>query len=105
MENEIVDYLARRKRQHGHVYERHNSFHIRYYVHENGVRKQCSRKLCLKDDLHHSKDAPAVLTLAEKFIVTINGANTANDVRPGHNCPICGNRCKRTIEQKFAPRV
>jgi hypothetical protein len=78
------------------------AFHSRFYVHENGVRKQRSRKLCLKGDLHPSKDAPAVLALAEEFISTINNANAVNDAQPGHNCPICGNRCKRTVEQKFA---
>jgi hypothetical protein len=91
--------------QHGYVYEANNAWHIRYYVHENGVRKQRSRKLCLKSDLHPSKDAPAVLVLAEEFIKTINTANAANDAQPGHNCPICGNRCNRTIQQKFAPKV
>lgn len=96
--------MSKPQQQHGHVYERHGAFHIRYYVHENGVRKHRSQKICSKNVLHPSKDAPAVVALAESFILKINTANAANDAQPGHNCPICGNRCKRTIEQKFAPK-
>jgi len=97
--------MSRPQTQHGHIYERHGAIHIRFYVHENGVRKQRSHKLCVKDDLHSSKDSPAVLALAEGFILRINTANAFNDSQPGHNCPVCGNRCKRTIEQKFAPKL
>jgi hypothetical protein len=99
--------MSQPQAQHGYVYLGADGkpFHIRYYVHENGIRKQRSRKLCLKDDLHPSKDAPAVVKLAEEFMETINLANVFNDAQPGHNCPICGNRCKRTIEQKFAEKV
>lgn len=86
----------------GHVYERNNAWHLRYYVHENEVRKQRSRKLCDKTADTPSKDAPAVLALASQFIATINTANAANDSQAGHDCPLCGNRCKRTITQKFA---
>jgi hypothetical protein len=53
--------MSQPQTQHGYVYEQGKAFHIRYYVHENGVRKQRSRKLCVKDDLHPSKDAPAVI--------------------------------------------
>ena len=91
--------------QTGHVYERHGAFHIRFYVHENGKRKQRSHKLCAKDADHPSKASHSVLTLAEDFILKINLANTFNDAQPGHNCPVCGNRCKRTIEGTFAPKV
>jgi hypothetical protein len=97
--------MSRPQTQHGYIFESHGAFHIRYYVHEKGVRKRKSRKLCLKDDIHPSKDSHAVLTLAEDFILRINAANAFNDGQPGHECPICGNRCKRTIEQKFAPRI
>lgn len=86
----------------GHVYERNNAWHLRFNVHEAGIRKQRSRKLCNKTADTPSKDAPAVLALAAQFIATINTANTTNDSQAGHNCPICGNRCRRTIEQKFA---
>jgi len=91
--------------QRGYVFLSGKAFHIRYYVHEKGVRKQRSRKLCPKNEQHFSKEAPSVVALAETFMATINAANAANDNRAGHNCPICGNRCKRTIEQKFASQL
>jgi len=99
--------MSKPQTQHGYIYlgADGKAFHIRYYVHQNGVRKQRSRKLCVKDDAHPSNDAPAVIALAEEFMATINAANAANDTQRGHSCPICGNRCKRTIEQKFAPKV
>jgi|GEM_PF-4163628 len=97
--------MSKPQTQAGYIYEQHGAFHIRFYVHENGKNKRRSRKLCIKDDLHPSKEAPAVLALAEEFIATINNANSANDSRAGHSCPICNNRCKRTIEQKFATKV
>jgi hypothetical protein len=98
-----VDYLP--QPQHGYIFESHGAFHIRYYVHSAGKRKQRSSKLCVKNDLHPSKDSPAVIALAEAFIVNINTANIANDMQPFHNCTICGNRCRRTIEGTFAPKV
>jgi hypothetical protein len=98
--------MSRPQKQRGYVYHDGKAFHIRFYVHENGVRKRRSRKLCVKDDLlHQSTTSPAVVKLAEEFMEKINLANVFNDSHPGHNCPICGNRCKRTIEQKFAPKV
>jgi hypothetical protein len=97
--------MGKPQTQKGYVFLSGNAFHVRFYVHENGVRKQRSRKLCVKDDLHSSKDAPAVMTLAEDFMLKINLANTFNDETPFHNCPVCGNRCKRTIEQKFASQL
>ena len=92
--------------QHGYIYEGRDgkSFHIRFYVYENGHRKQRSRKLCAKDDVNHSVDAPSVLSLAEVFILKINTANALNDAAPGHNCPLCGNRCPRTIGGKFTKK-
>ena len=89
----------------GHVYERSGAFHLRYNVHENGVRKQKSRKLCDKTDSTPSKDAHSVLKLAEDFMLTINAANALNDSFKGHNCPICGNRCPRNIQGKFTKKV
>ena len=97
--------MSQPQTQRGYVFLHGEGFHIRYYVHENGVRKQRSRKLFVKYDRHFSKEAPSVVALAETFIATINAANADNDNRAGHNCPICGNRCKRTIEQKFASKV
>jgi hypothetical protein len=91
----------------GYVFEgsSEKAFHIRFYAHENGVRKQRSAKLCNKDSEHPSKDSPAVVKLAADFILKINEANGLNDAVPGHNCPVCGKRCPRTIEGKFAKRV
>jgi hypothetical protein len=91
--------------QKGYVFERNNAFHVRYYAHEDGVRKQRSYRLCALDEQHPSKDSPSVVALVEDFMLKINLANTFNDGQPGHNCPVCGNRCKRTIEQKFASQV
>jgi len=99
----MVDYLP--QPQHGYIFEMHGAFHIRYYVHSEGLRKRRSLKLCPKNDIYPSKDSPSVLKLAEEFILNINVANVVNDKQIGHNCPVCGNRCKRTIEQKFAPKV
>jgi hypothetical protein len=93
------------KQQKGHLYARNNSFHVRYYVHENGVRKQRSHRLCAIDEQHPSKDAPSVVQLAEEFMLKINLANTFNDEQPGHNCPVCGNRCKRNLRGQFASKV
>ena len=97
--------MSQPQTQRGYVFLSGKAFHIRYYVHENGVSKQRSRKLCMEDDLHPSKEAPSVVALAEDFMLRINTANTFNDETPFHNCPVCGNRCARTIEQKFASQV
>src|SRR6185437_15865775 len=99
----MVDYLP--QPQHGYIFEMHGAWHVRYYVHSDGNRKQKSRKLCVKDDAHPSKDSPAVLKLAEEFIFKINAANVVNDAQPGHRCTICGQRCKRTITGTFAPKA
>src|ERR1700722_19833303 len=97
--------MSKPQMQRGYIFERNNAFHVRYYAHENGVRRQRSRQLCRKDEQNCSKEAPSVVKLAEEFMLKINLANTFNDEQPGHNCPICGNRCKRTIEQKFASQI
>jgi len=92
-------------KQHGYICEKNSVFHIRYYVHENGKRRQRSAKLCNKDETHYAKDAPAVVKFAEDFMLKINQANNENDAAPGHKCPLCGNRCPRTIEGKFSKQV
>ena len=97
--------MSQPRTQFGHIFESHGSWHIRYNVHENGVRKQRSTKLCAKDDKTPTNDTPSLVELAYEFMTAINKANAANDAQPGHDCPICGNRCKRTIDQKFAPQV
>ncbi len=94
--------MSKPQTQRGYVFERNNAFHIRYYAHENGVRKQRSRKLCVKDDLHPHEFAPSVMALAETFMHAINEANLINDSQPFHCCTICGNRCKRTLRGTFA---
>jgi hypothetical protein len=90
----------------GYVYEGGDgkAFHIRFYAHEGGKRKQRSVKLCNKDSEHSSKDAPSVVALAEAFIATINTANAVNDLKPSHSCPICGTRCKKNLKGRFTPR-
>jgi hypothetical protein len=90
--------------QNGHVFEHNNAFHVRFYIHENGKRKQKSRKLCNKDAEHPTKTSHSVLTLAEHWMLQINLANTFNDEQPFHLC-ICGQRCSRTLEGTFAPSV
>jgi hypothetical protein len=87
--------------QAGYIYERNAAWHLRYNAHEAGVRKQRSRKLCAKDDLNPSKTSQAVLKRAEDLMLKINTANAVNDAASGHNCPLCGNRCKRTLQGKF----
>lgn len=90
--------------QRGYIFEANGAWHLRFNVHENGKRKQRSAKLCGKDDLHPSKDASSVVALADAFILKINQANAVNDAQPGHNCPVCGNRCTRTIKGTFASK-
>ncbi len=55
--------------QRGYIYDRNCAFHVRYYAHEGGVRKQRSYRLCSMDQDHPSKDAPAVIKLAEDFML------------------------------------
>jgi hypothetical protein len=97
--------MSKPRTQRGYIREENGAFHVRYYVHENGVRRQRSHRLCVKDELNATKQSPSVVALCEDFMLKINLANTFNDEAPGHNCPVCGNRCKRTIEQKFAPKL
>jgi hypothetical protein len=97
--------MSKPRTQAGYVFERYNGWHIRFYVHENGKPKQRSRKLCTKDADHPSKDSPSVVKLAEDLMSKINEANAVNDNHAGHSCPVCGNRCIRTIQGKFAKKV
>ena len=62
--------MSKPRNQHGHVFERHGAFHIRYYVHENGVRKQRSQKLCVKDTDHPMKDAELNSMLLHEVIAS-----------------------------------
>lgn len=94
--------MSRPQIQSGYVYESNSAFHCRFYAHENGKRRQRSVKLCAKDDIHPSKESYAVQSLAAELMSKVNAANSANDSQPGHNCPLCGGRCRRTIKGKFA---
>ena len=55
------------RHQRGQIFERHGSFHVRYYAVENGERKRVSHRLCTKDRNtgHGSASAKAVRLLAE----------------------------------------
>jgi hypothetical protein len=99
--------MSRPRTQNGYVFAGADgkAFHIGFYCHENGVRKQRSRKLCNKDSNHPSPEAPSVIALAEAFIKSINEANSINDAQQGHGCPICKHRCPRTLKGTFAAKV
>jgi hypothetical protein len=87
-------------KQRGNLFERNNAFHLRFYVGASGARKLRSKKLCDKDELHFSKEAPAVVALAEAVIAAVNSDNQST-----HRCPICSGVCKRTIKGQFASQV
>jgi hypothetical protein len=89
----------------GHIYEKHGAFHVRFYVHSEGMRKQRSRLLCIKTESTPSKDSPEVLTLAAQLMAQINEANAVNNSQSHHVCPICRNRCPRNISGKFTKKV
>lgn len=94
--------MSKPRTQRGQVYLERNgeSWSVRFYVHEGGVSKRKAHKLCEKSVEYPSKES--VRPLADAYMATINTANAVNDAAPGHNCPVCGNRCPRTIEGKFA---
>jgi integrase len=62
--------------QDGHIYEAFNAFHVRFYQTEiidgQPKRVQRSRKLCAKDQKHHSPACKPVRKLCEEFMSTIN---------------------------------
>src|SRR4030088_2540116 len=97
--------MSKPRTQRGYVYlERDDkSWFVRFYAHEGGVRKQKAHKLCEKSVEYPTKES--VRPIADVFIETINKAYTVNDAQPGHNCPLCGNRCRRTIRGTFSPQV
>jgi hypothetical protein len=94
--------MSRPRTQRGYIFEANSAWHIRYYVHEDGTRKQRSEKLCNKDSEHPLKDSHSVQLLAANFIRSINAANAENDTTPSHRCPVCKQRCRRTIKGTFA---
>jgi len=91
--------------QAGSIYEKHGAFHVRFYAYENEKRVQRSKKLCAVSEEHPAKDHPSVLALAEDFIRGLNAVNGENAADCGHKCPICHQRCKRTIRGNFAKKV
>ena len=90
--------------QSGYVFEANNAWHLRFYAHEGGKSRQRSMRLCGKDEEHPSKDSMGVRQLASDLMEKINQANTVNDAVKGHHCPLCNNRCRRTIEGKFSKK-
>src|SRR5271168_2361378 len=68
----------RRQRRHqdGNVYEASGAFHIRYWSTElrdgKAVRVQRSKRLCAKDNKHHSKECRAVRSLQAEFMGRVN---------------------------------
>ena len=67
--------------QDGHIYEAFNAFHVRYYQTEiidgQPKRVQKSRKLCDKDQKHHSCACKPVRKLCEEFMSKINAQTGA----------------------------
>lgn len=60
--------------QHGYTFEASGAFYVRYYVIENGKRKQRSHRLCKKDRAtgHAKTTSDAVQLLAQEFMLKIN---------------------------------
>jgi len=55
----------------GNVYEKHGAFYVRWWVVENGERRQRSKWLCRKDREHSSRNSKAVRDLATDHLATI----------------------------------
>lgn len=95
----------REHKQNGSVYlgQDGKAWHIRFYLYsQSGKRTQRSHKLCDKTASTPSKDSPAVQQLAAEFMRGVNEAVASEQNGNGHHCPVCGNRCSRTIQGKFA---
>jgi integrase len=62
--------------QHGHVFEQHGAFHVRYYtagiVDGQPKRVQRSERLCSKDNKHHSTKCKPVQQLAAQIMERVN---------------------------------
>lgn len=57
--------------QRGTIYEASNSFFVRYFTTEDGVKKRVSHKLCDRDAEHDSITCPAVLALRDEHMVSV----------------------------------
>jgi len=66
--------------QTGSIYERCNSFFVRFYVNENGRRVQRSRFLADKDHKHFSSTCKAVKNLAADVMAEINGPENPAEI-------------------------
>jgi integrase len=76
----------KQKRQLGSVYERCDSFFVRYYTRVDGRAKQVSHFLCKRDAKHRSADADSVLTLRDRFMLDKVNANGGSAPRvEGHS--------------------
>jgi integrase len=71
----------KQKRQLGSVYERCDSFFVRYYTRVDGRSKQVSKLLCRRDAKHSTVDADSVLALRDRFMLDHVNANGA---KPSH---------------------
>jgi integrase len=62
------------RHQRGYIFEKHGSFHVRYYAAVDGARKQLSHRLCAKDRStgHGSPSAKTVRAICEDFMRTVN---------------------------------
>lgn len=99
--------MSKPSTQNGYVYlgSEGNSWHCRFYLYtEKGKRIQRSHKLCEKTENTPSKDSPVVQQLREELMRGVNAAVACERNGKGHWCPVCGNRCPRTIEGKFAKK-
>jgi len=56
--------------QRGTIYEASNSFFVRYFATDDGVKKRVSHKLCDRDETHYSITCPSVLALRDEHMVT-----------------------------------
>jgi hypothetical protein len=58
-----IPVRPRQRRQKGSLFEKCGAFYIRYYTTIGGVPKQKTKKICAKDEKHHSKTCKPVRLL------------------------------------------
>lgn len=72
--------------QTGYIYEAFNAFHVRFYVTEivdaKPTRVQRSKRLCSKDEKHHSRTCKPVKKLCADFMAEINKQVPGNANKP-----------------------
>ena len=69
--------VRRQRHQKGNLFEKCGAFYIRYYTRIGGVLKQKTKKLCAKDEKHHSKTCTPVRLLVDEFMLGVNSNNDA----------------------------